>query len=696
MGGTLTLAGSLQRWLSSLLTPDLHSDIQGLLLTIGGALIGATAIASSFVLFAIQVNIERLPYGLFRRLSSDRRLLGAFGASFLIAVIISSLSLVQDRDLVGLVILLAAWGGLVSLRLLLYAYRRSLQLVSPFDQLEMLREDSASELARWDRWVRWMTPILPKAANADDEGQTAFDAPRLRILQANPRWSSTVSHSIRQAIAFARRAGEQGDREIAAAALSTVTGLNAGYVATKGRTFFSTNPFFVHPFATDPIVNLTLEELRQLGRSAVLREDESQIELIFKTHVSLVQKYLAISYAGEFPSPVHASLAGGYLERAVKSVVPHGLADTLMEGERSLGKVAQLFLVQGHPTQAVSSIKEIGLIGLVGVAKADLRPVTMTAMEQLAEFTMRMLVTDSHDLHFLTGELRNSITDLAKLFLNVADVGLSSTHSTYLAPFYSPTSASGFLVRFRQLANEVSSADAANENAATAARNLDEWGDGLFQSQKELLLLAVEKRSHFVFDMTHWITDVSEALYVISQAPACPDHTRTELERHALWLVSTLSWIERDAETVVFLETWSFVQTLFDFGAMAQRREAVDLLDATRRILISWAFEGSQRQGGWSTLSKSLLALAALALLDTDQADQALLATVGARLAAGEAPEQNTRNEAADSVRAARDGLDHAAYGGRVENALAHADRPRTVTLLNSLADLLSPPQGQA
>lgn len=688
------LIGPLERWLAPLLTPDLTGDIQSLLLAIGGALIGATAIASSFVLFAMQVNIERLPYGLFRRLSSDRKLLGAFGASFVIAVGLASLSLVQDRGWISVAILLAALGGIVSLRLLLYAYRRSLQLVSPADQLAMLRADSSSELARWGRWVRWMTPVLPKPAEAEGGDELpAFDTARLAILKANPHWSLTITHSIRQAAAFARRAGEQGDREIAAAALSTVTSLNVGYVATKGRTFFASVPFFDNPLVTDPVINLTLEELRQLMRAAVLREDESQIELIFKTHTGLVRAYLAISYAGRVPSPTHASLAAGYLERAVESVVPHGLADTLMEGQRNLGNVAKLFLANGHPTHAVSPIQTIGTIGVVGIAKADLRPVTLVAMEQFADFTMRMILTDSHDLHYLIGELRRSETDLAKIFLNVPELNLSSTHSTYLAPFYSLSPQAGLLIRLSQLADEISKSEAANENAQTAARNLDSWSDGLYQSQKELLLAAVEKRSHFVLDMLNWITGVSEALYIVSQATACPEHSRERLERHADWLFATLSWIERDAETVAFIENFSFTETVFDFGVMAQRRKALQLQVATRNLLLVWGFQGCQRPYGWSTLSETLLALAALSVLDAaPEADQALIATVTARLAADGAPAQEIRTEAATAIRAALEELDQAAWGGRVECALAQGDRPRTEALLNGIAGLLFPP----
>jgi hypothetical protein len=56
--------------------------VRSLFQTLGGALLGATAIVSSLVLFSMQVNVERMPHGLFRRLSADLRLLGAFAAAF--------------------------------------------------------------------------------------------------------------------------------------------------------------------------------------------------------------------------------------------------------------------------------------------------------------------------------------------------------------------------------------------------------------------------------------------------------------------------------------------------------------------------------------------------------------------------------------------------------------------------------------
>jgi len=107
------------------------SSLGSFLLTIGGALIGAAAIVSSLVLFAMQVNVERMPHGLFRRLSADRRLLSAFAATFILAVVIASLSLYVDQQRVGAIAFIAFWGTAINLGLFLYGYRRALILVNP-------------------------------------------------------------------------------------------------------------------------------------------------------------------------------------------------------------------------------------------------------------------------------------------------------------------------------------------------------------------------------------------------------------------------------------------------------------------------------------------------------------------------------------------------------------------------------------
>lgn len=92
---------------------------------LGAVLVGAAAIVSSLVLFAMQINVERMPHGLFRRLSSDVRLLAAFAATFLIALLVTASSLTLDRARIATTIFGAACGTILILALFLYSYRRA-------------------------------------------------------------------------------------------------------------------------------------------------------------------------------------------------------------------------------------------------------------------------------------------------------------------------------------------------------------------------------------------------------------------------------------------------------------------------------------------------------------------------------------------------------------------------------------------
>ena len=77
------------------------------MLNVGSALIGATAIVASLVLFATQVNVERLPHRLFHRLSKDLKLLGAFGSAFILAIVVTILSTFIDHEKLAIVVIIA-------------------------------------------------------------------------------------------------------------------------------------------------------------------------------------------------------------------------------------------------------------------------------------------------------------------------------------------------------------------------------------------------------------------------------------------------------------------------------------------------------------------------------------------------------------------------------------------------------------
>jgi hypothetical protein len=131
--------------------PGRLDSIRALFLTLGGALIGATAIAFSLIMFAMQVNVERMPHGLFRKFSSDVKLLGAFVATFSLAAIIAGLSLIPDKSWVAGATAATVWCSLLIILLFVLAYRRALALISPSNSRMARRCSNSLVFKNWFR-----------------------------------------------------------------------------------------------------------------------------------------------------------------------------------------------------------------------------------------------------------------------------------------------------------------------------------------------------------------------------------------------------------------------------------------------------------------------------------------------------------------------------------------------------------------
>lgn len=674
--------------------PALES-LRGLILNAGSALIGAAAIVTSLVLFAMQVNIERMPHGLFRRLSADRKLLGAFASAFLLAIGVATLSTFVGKARLALVVLAASWAVVFILISFMYAYRRALVLINPLQQLGILIQDTRKELRTWSRRAQRAMPLLEREESASatsSPSDSTHDMARTAFFQINNRWTDGTKRAIRHAMSFARRYAEQGDYEVSGAALNSVVGINAAYIDSKGKTFYANNPFVDNPLSSDSFFNDTLEHLRQNAQSGIARRDEQQIEQTLQAMAALVRVYLGIDYSSPYASKSHAQLAAGYLASAVQAVVPHGMADVLLEGQRLMGQSAQYLLAHGDPNDIATLSEKIALIACTGCAKEDYRPVTMEGMTQLANLTFDLLRSGSRDIHFAVGEVRRDVALVSKLFLNVPDTPLSNSHSTFLGPYYSSTSMQSLRSRLTALANAISEAQPDNTDAQSVIRNIERWADGLYQTEKELLLEAVKAKSHFAFDMIHWITGVTEILLAVSNAPACDHHSQEELRKHARWLIATLTWIPDDKDTVTFVENFQMTETLFEAAVNARNRGCDEIAREIGESLASWTFKGGRYQTGWGVLERGLCGLAAFAVHGGDEEISLLRTAVVSRLTGMSAPEQEIRDRAAGEIleRAANlYGQGH--WSSRIEMAIAQSDHAKLRPLLEEIAFALSP-----
>jgi hypothetical protein len=451
---------------------------------------------------------------------------------------------------------------------------------------------------------------------------------------------------------------------------------------------------FDNPLATDGTINEALEHLRQNARIAITRGDEEQIEQTFRAFAALVRVYMSIDYSSPaLPEKQHAQLAASYLSAAVQAAVPHNIPDVLIEGVRLMGQSAQLFLSAGQPNEIVILADKIAAISAASALKEEFRPVTLTGVEQLARLTFDLIRTKDHDIRYAAGEIKRNVLLVAKMLLTVPDAPLSSAHSTFLAPYYSLTKTQVLADWLAALANELNKAEPGNRDAAAVLHNIEQWAEELYRSEKELLLVAIERRSQFTFDIIHWIAHVTKILVFVSGTPACDDHTQRELIKHARWLISVLSWIPEDRKIISFVENFQFTETVFEVALDAHARKCGEVYEAARDILTTWAMRGDRHKTGWAILERSIYGLATLALWG-EAADEGprLRAALAASLGEKDAPNQELRDHAARNIRRGAQTLhrpDH--WSSRIENAMARVDHAKLQALLQSLADVLSP-----
>ncbi|QIR14587.1 hypothetical protein [Shewanella aestuarii] len=678
--------------------PERLASFKALFLSLGGAMIGATAIAFSLIMFAMQVNVERMPHGLFRKFSSDIRLLGAFIATFSLAVIIPGFSLIPDKSWVAGATVVTIWCMSLIILLFILAYRRALALISPTMQLKLVVADTKRDFEILDKAVRRMRPILRANASIDKENEDImgkYDMDRLTYFQLYPNWAVSAEQAISYCITYSRRHAEQGDHEVSRVALHGIVAINAFYIKTKGKTFFPSNPFIDNPLASDSFLTNTLEHLRQNVQVGVSRKDEQFIEQNLHSLLKLTELYLSIEYGEEYDPRSHAHLVSGYLTGAVESVVPHDMADVLLEGVSILGSAARLIVVHDKPEYIASISEKIALIACTGTVNKNYQPVSQVAVKQLAMLTFELLRSKSWEVRYAVKEVRDDVKLIADMYLKIPDSPLTSVHSSSLAPYYSGTSNDTLMAWLSELVNALSMADADDENAQRVVHHLEEWADGLYQTEKEVLLQAIEKRSQLTFDLIHWVVHTTKLLLAVSCSDVCDDYHRDKLRKSASWLISVLSWIPDDEGTIKYIETYRIADNIFESAVDAHKRgcdiEALEI----RSLLLSWTRKVGKYQTGWSSLETACCGLACLNLI-LELPNEKLFTDIDTYISKDDAPNFDIRSRAASDLHEEADKF-RSGYGrSNIDMAMVHADQSRLSILLHGVAERLCPETNDA
>jgi len=598
--------------------------ISSLLLALGAALIGGAALAFTLVMFAMQVNVERLPHGLFRRFSTDARLLSYFVAMFAIALGVTLSSLLADTISPGIAVLIAVWACLLVTGLLWITYRRALLLISPWAQLQLMEASTARSLQRSVRRARMLRPLLKNDSDGEEDEEPPFlgpkpefDTARGTIFQLDPNWAAEAGRAVSFAVSFAARFAEVGDYETSNASLVAIVRVNAHYVDARGKTFVGSHPFASLtglPAGGDSFISETLEQLRQYMHVALGRKDEQQIEQIFGAFGALTRVYLGIEYAVAGDSKHYAGLSAGYLTAAVKTVPSLKSPDVLMDGVRKIGVVGRILVANGMKSHVTTMSEAFQELALPSLLSPQLRMVVGTIMEEYADTLFALLISDEYKVRFEAETLQKSVCQVVTLFLQVPETSIIGEHSSYTKAFYSIAHMSSLCSKLTALTDFIINAKADDENSERVVRHVQGWADELWKPHRELLQRAVEKRSQLTFDLIHWISQVSQMLMAMAAARVTNAHLGADLRNSALSLAMTLSWIPQDKETIDIAERFLLYEEFLNMAQAAQEYEATDISEKIQEVMLDRACSVAAEEAGGQSLTQTLQGMCVLAV----------------------------------------------------------------------------------
>lgn len=663
---TYTHQETLQSRLSS---KDGYQAMSSLLVGLGCAMAGAAAIVFTLVLFATQTNVARMPTELFRMFSSDKKLLGAFVGTLIVSILIGMTTIIAGPDTATWQLFGATWAIALILLTFVLAYQRALSLINPAVQSKFAASKADRSLKRWAFLADSLT------ASAKVQGAEGLDTERFAFLAQNFGWERPAQEIVGHMTNYGARLAEQGDHDGFRSMLMAVVNVHKSYVAAKGRTFLSSNPFFEVAPSRDVFQISTLENLRRAGVGALSRKDERQAMLVFQALHDLFTVYLQIQYDVPRATKAHAAMAAGYLRAQVIESLSHGIPDATMEGTRQLGRTTLLSLKFGLIEDASSHIKALGHLAAAGIASTQLLPVTSTAVEQLRDSILVGVMTD-HDMMFSLEDIHQQAISAAMLVMvGVKESSpIESTHRGYLAPYFSISDHASLLPRLAQTLGLASQNQA--HVGPHSVRHFLTWVDRIRHPTKDLMLSAFRVKSSLVFDLLNWPVELAKLLLILARDAVHREISASLLEQ-AGKAVAMLTWVPTDNDGAHQANSAGYLELLMTLAIEARRSEAQEVYLIATKQLLRWSLARSKDVTGWAELEIAVLGLVGLELAVGEKDINALEARVkdAVRQAEDVSPEvlQRAATGVAQEARVYRDNVMAMRVSEQLLAAVEHA-----------------------
>lgn len=602
-------------------------DLKTFLVTISAGLVGLTAIIFTLIIFSMQTNLEKLPFGLFKNFSSDKKLMFYLGMMLTLSILIGILSLVQDSCFSGWIfnIFLVS---IVSIYSFIYlSFKRGLKLINPLEQLNMIIEDTKKNL-NFEKNIHYVDSIIKR---------------NLDVLEY----------------------------EVSAYALNTLISINSIYIQKKGKTFYGFNSF--NPNDTnfnDVVINDTLERLRVNFSIFLRKNDEIAIEQILSCYVVLIKVYESIKYFNNHDTKIHSNIAHRHLINDIEKLFTLKNPDLLMSSTRKLEEVSIFYIEKGLVIDSIIINSFIGKIGLFVISEQSLDLVVQTVMNSFTNITKKLLLSNG-DISFTLEELNKEIMNILKLIIKFPIIN----YKHYIGDYYSydNNSLNNYLIN---LGNLILEQETISEKEKIILDNILIFAKESYRIQQELFNFSIENKDSIINELLSMIISISYLFVFLTTL----NYKKEEFLKWAKYYLLIISLIPKEKEFVKYLSKYGINERLFKLGKDCIKDDFYEIIPTIIELMINWSFKVCEYDDEDSY--KMVLGLLGTSYLSTKSKNKDLITLINKNLT-----KYNLSNETINYV---KDKLNISLYGvmNDIEETVYKSNDGEVYNLLEEIKEI--------
>ncbi|ABZ76695.1 hypothetical protein Shal_2136 [Shewanella halifaxensis HAW-EB4] len=600
---------------SSLLNGEVPVDqLKAISLTIGGGLLGFTAIVFSLLLFSLQINLQRLRYLDFYRFSADRHVLGYLLSCLIVSISIIAASLFIVESSSGQHAALMFWAVVLFTFLLIFSYKRAIQLIDPIEQVRLIESEVDSSLERWGKVIERQI-LADKIAPIESLTNKDFDSLRWQLCRRYPTHQQAVFNSIDSLCSMTKVYTELNDYIVARNTLTKIIFIIDRYMRFRQNTFIEGSPFMSTSVESEPVFNYALERVGQSTSDAISADDKEWIQICFEvfSHLAQNSNFYKVQHGYQLGQQITSIIY--YLTSGVKETIPLKNNDVMINASRSVGGLATALLKTASYDNLQQLDKSLLLLGSLSISKGDITVIN-DVMQRYGDIVFLLLFSEGTDAESEAQSISTSIHFLGKLHLQQG--GKTSFNLGYVNGVYGFGETSLSVKLSQQAQILLSDTERFKSEITSLIEGICLWLKVSFNDRYELYQLDQEAD----LDLFHYLYSLSDTMLKILLT-LTSEITEHQLRHDAYTVINreiiALCEIREDKEVFRRIDSYDFMNSLFNLHRLIGSLDTQSCSSVLTINILKLGFKAASINSDHGLLVKAICAAAIISVNNNEQ-----------------------------------------------------------------------------